>query len=265
MARTLVDFPTNLVKAFENVTLKKKYKIIGSSILKAKRFVSDYDINQEIRPSPEDILELFERAFKTPNTYISDFKAGGLKWTYEDVKRGRIKNMTLAQALQMNDTIKIDSIQLLNGLAEEITNNFITEKETDPIKSLKEAIRECVHEKLYFKSLKRIFSLRTIEGKPTKDLLDFFNSSVGLLNKVRSDLDLLVVLIQQSFKPVSLAIIRHNLQHIKYDLSAVASIDLSPTFNSMCKLKSANKLILEIQRVSDLINTEVEKEAYDFL
>ena len=105
----------------------------------------------------------------------------------------------------------------------------------------------------------------TIEGKPTKDLLDFFNSSVGLLNKVRSDLDLLVVLIQQSFKPVSLAIIRHNLQHIKYDLSAVASIDLSPTFNSMCKIKSANKLSLEIQRVSDLINTEVEKEAYDFL
>ena len=52
MARTLVDFPTNLVKAFENVTtLKKKYTIIGSSILKAKRYVSDYDINQEsVRP-----------------------------------------------------------------------------------------------------------------------------------------------------------------------------------------------------------------------
>ena len=57
-------------------------------------------------------------------------------------------------------------------------------------------------------------------------MITYFSSSVGQMNKCRSDINLLVVLIENKFKPVRLKLIRHKKQLIKYELTSSTQIDL---------------------------------------
>jgi len=96
-------------------------------------------------------------------------------------------------------------------------------------------------------------------------LINYFNSAVGLLNKVRSDIDLLIVLIENRFKPVALELIRHNIQLIKYELSAVIGIHLSTVFDKISLISNKKQLVKELMKISGEISELVDDDAKLFL
>ena len=267
MSRTKQDYTNALQKVFEEVSFSK-YKIIGSANLKAIRYPSDYDVNDDVSINRIDafikrLKWIFNNAKRDPDYFITDFKAGKIgdepiRWKFADIMKGTKSGVSLKEALKMDATIKLDLVILVDNKVTEVTTNFFIGKA--PPGSLKENIRELVDEGEWFKALKRTFSLNETRGKSNKKLLAYFNSDVGLLNKVKSDILTLISLLEQTFKKVDIDIIRHNIQLIKYELSGIAEINISSMFDEMMRLDKKT-LIKKLQKVAYDILEEVNLDA----
>ena len=272
--REIKDYTDTLQKIFNDMTITHKYKILGSASLKAIRYASDFDINEDIdgydfKTLARKFKHIFKNAYIEPYLYITDFKAGvdddnePLRWSYDDIMRGRKGNITLEEALKMDAVVKLDMIAIVDNRICELSNNFfIKQKRPDPKKSLRDDIKELKLENNYFKALKRVFSLREVEKKSNKKLIDYFNTDVGLANKVKSDIISLIALLEQSFKPVSMKLVRHNIQIIKYELSGVSALNISAVFDGMMRL-SKGKLLDKLYSVQadilELVNEDAKQ------
>jgi hypothetical protein len=70
----------------------------------------------------------------------------------------------------------------------------------------------------YFKSLKRIFSIKLQESKIKNKkilikLIDFFNGPIGKLNKIMSNIILIQTLLENKFKKPNINVIQFNIKH----------------------------------------------------
>ena len=276
MSRQLNDYTQELQETFKDISPQEKYKIIGSANLKALRYPSDYDLNEDVRQLThaqfaKKIKQIFVKAMKDENLYITDFKCGveknktPIRWSYAEIAKGKSRSgVSILEALKQRETTKLDMIAIIDNQVTELSNNFIFEKQATPAdikKSLKLEIKEKKAEGKYFKALKRVFSLRTIEGKSNSNLLDYFNGDTGLANKCRSDLDTLVVLLEQKFRPVPLKLVKSNIQLIKYELSGSSQLDISEVFDRMMTLKTPASLIKRLKAVSKDISEMVDDDA----
>lgn len=150
-----------------------------------------------------------------------------------------IKTITFEESLLMDENvIKLDLCYLYNDVFTDINclyNLFIvknkqelkkrkTEEEQKVGESLRQEIKELEHKKEYFKALKRYFSLGMIEGKLDEDVLDLLNSDFGILYKFISFFKLVIEMIDQDFKPVSIEVVKSNLEYIKQFASHITSI-----------------------------------------
>jgi len=168
--------------------------------------------------------------------------------------------------------VKLDTIFIIDNKINEITNNYLFRDSLPTSSDIKLSLQNEIREKIkageYFKAIKRIFSLNSLFRNKSKDqdkLINYFNSDVGLLNKVRSDIDLLVVLIENKFKPVELELIRKNIQMIKYELSAVIGIHLSAVFDKISLISNKTALVKELMKISGEISELVDDDAKLFL
>jgi len=267
MSRSKDDYTRQLQKIFKEASWSK-YKIIGSANLKAIRYPSDYDVNDNVSKNRiDDFIKrlkwIFNNAKRDPDYFITDFKAGEigkepLRWSYSDVMKGEKNNISLKEALKMDATIKLDFVILVDNKVTEVTTNFFIGQE--PPGSLEHAVNETIKEGMYFKALKRIFSLKQQQGKSVKRLINYFNSDVGLLNKVKSDILTLISLIEQKFKKIDMDIIRHNIQLIKYELSGYAKLNMSSVFDDMMSLNKTD-LVKKLTKTADIILEEVNTDA----
>ena len=80
---------------------------------------------------------------------------------------------------------------------------------------------------------KRMFSKSVIENKIKSPLSDLINSDYGLMYKTITSLALVKLMIEQEFKPVSLELIRINLEHIKDQASDIANFDVTEYLDEM--------------------------------
>lgn len=276
MSRQLNDYTQELQETFKDISPQEKYKIIGSANLKALRYPSDYDLNEDVRQLThtqfaKKIKQIFVKAMKDKNLYITDFKCGveknktPIRWSYAEIAKGKSRSgVSILEALKQRETTKLDMIAIIDNQVTELSNNFIFEKQATPAaikKSLKIEIKEKKAEGKYFKALKREFSLRAIEGKSNLKLVDYFNGDTGLANKCRSDLDTLVVLLEQKFRPVPLSLVKSNIQLIKYELSGSSQLDISEVFDRMMSLKTPASLIKRLKAVSKDISEMVDDDA----
>jgi hypothetical protein len=272
MSRKLSDYTDVLQKLFDDMSVNHKYKIVGSANLKAIRFSSDYDLNEQIQPDYKKLASKFVYIFKNAMDdeflYIVDFKCGGtetepMRWTYNDIMSGTKNGITLENALKMDATIKLDMIAIIDNRAIELSNNFYFKKDKNIKASLRKDIKELKSEGNYFKALKREFSLNQLTKKSNVKLIKYFNSDVGLSNKVKSDLLTLISLLEQKFKPISLKIIKHNIQLIKYELSGVSALNISKVFDDMMSLNK-NKLLKKLTLVAKDMLEIVNDDAKNF-
>jgi hypothetical protein len=285
------DYNNNLQTAFNLLSIKGKYNIVGSAALKCIHYAADYDLNEkDVFKGPDaynHIYQIFKKKFQIAksnlNVYIIDFKCGILpnnepnRYTYNKFMKSK---QNFINSLKQKGTTKLDMVYLLNGVFVDITeiyffnvnnvtnfDNTVLSKNNIKIE-LKKSISECIKSNMYFKALKRLFSYLNISNnfKPDENLVTFFNSSTGILYKADADLNILIKVIENKFRKPKLSDIINNLQIIKSNLSMQNETkeNVSMIIDNMCKLKNLSSMIIFINKLSNYISKIYNADAKTF-
>jgi hypothetical protein len=221
-------------------------EIIGSSAINSIKYASDVDLQEHIytEDSYEDILKRFQKKFKfakeTDGIWITDFKCGVIhggipvRWDYDSIMKGHQfidgQNRYFTTCLQQESIIKMDVIALVDGKFTEYSENyyfvFPNQFSTQPNKGedlkpyLINDYFKYVKEGKRFKALKRLFGFFKHSGnqKQKDKLIKFFNSPVGKFNQQISSLRIILDVMDNTFKPVKLSDIKHNIKLIIPDI-----------------------------------------------
>jgi hypothetical protein len=151
-----------------------------------------------------------------------------LRWTRQDIINGFVKlidgtKYSLEESLEDDTIIKLDIIIPVGSRFAEVSEMYIYKQPTDSNKSIIQSLSDDVekfrHENS-MKALKRLYSIIDLENKNDKrlpKLESFFNSEYGLLNKIASDLDILLLLTEKH--DIAFDKIVSNLQMLKENLA----------------------------------------------
>ena len=220
-------------------------------------------------------MSVFEIIKSVDNAIITDFKLGEnakgepLRWTYEEIKRRENNGITFEDALKQKSMIKMDIVTLLNGRFIEISevyNIFIDgERNSDYSKEnirkeLIDDMNEQIKEGNLMKALKRKYSILNLDNKDKmirEKLIDYFNSPIGLLNRCKSDLETLLIVIESP--KFDIDEIRNSLQLLKESISA---FPVENNLEEISKLKTKDKMKVpihkQILRLKEFINKHAE-------
>ena len=207
-----------------------------------------------------------------------------LRWKHRDIIDGYIKlidgtHYPLSEAIMDKTTMKIDLIVKVGNQFAEISENYYikvggetnyTKKPSK--KELESDLEEDIQyysKKDSFKSLKRLFSLLQLEGvKKNRLKLDklvaFFNGQVGLLNKIKNELGILEILLDQPRKP-KWEDVEANLQFIKEQISSVYQVPLTESvFQNIDKI-TASSALKDIRTLKDYFQQKINTESKEYL
>lgn len=217
------EYNNELVEVFNELAINNHFNVIGSASIKRSVNYGDYDLQtifkcknkkkcvEKIR---QHFIKLFKIAKKNKQLWVTDLKIGELnteplRWNQEDLVNKINKGVSFNDALLMKSTIKVDIVYYLNGRFVEITDNYYFNiagnknyKETtknDIIDSISESYNEYIEQKKYFKSLKRLYAIIRLKDPDNKKLdllLNYFNSDIGLLYRVTTEIETLILLIE---------------------------------------------------------------------
>ena len=303
--KNIKDYNTKVKTIFNFLSIAGEYRVIGSASLKKIKYFSDYDLDElfEKVNSNDTIFTKIYRSFKNkfieakknPNIFITDFKCGldsnlePLRWDYNDMMKGykimeNGEKITFEDCLDIKTTIKLDVVALIDGVFTEFSENYYFKFGTDKgnffphdiekdhiLNQLKHSYDEYMYvEKNYLKALKRIFAYKQLKNKKKYKsqlvkLTDYFNSSIGLLNKVRSELDIILVLIENNnkFRTPKTKDIIYNIEHIKNKLNdaniSLFDNELNKIINNESNMKN------NIEKLRDIIFKFVNKKTLDFI
>jgi len=261
------------------MSLESKVNIVGSAKIKRSIYHSDYDNYETVRGKNENMIynhfrSVFELIKTSNNTVITDFKLGEfrgkpLRWDYEDIKNRSNNGMSFDMALKQKSMIKMDIVTLLNGRFTEISevynifldgeSNFNYTKDNirkELIKDMKEQIKDGN----YMKSLKRKFSLLKLDdkNKEVRDhLIDYFNSPIGLINRAKSDLETMLLVIEHN--KFDIDEVRESLQMLKEQVSAFpVENNLEMISNMKSKTLMSQPIYKQILRLKEYINSDAK-------
>jgi hypothetical protein len=292
---------SNIEEVFHFLELKGHYNfLIGSNKIRNLLYSNDYDLNSEIgvtdsvkvlRGVYQEFLEIFEKAHSNPEYYIIDFKCGvhkgePIRWSYEDMKRGSVqcdkRIVRFEECLLMDDNvIKLDLCYLYNDIFTDINclyNLFLVKNKHELSEAkatqqhtvseqLKENIKELEKEGSYMKALKRYFSLGIVEGNIDEDILGLLNSDYGIMYKFVSFLSLVIEMMEQRFKPVSMDLIKSNLEFIKQFASHIVTLEIEPYLKRLIKvikMKSIKQMQKALEKIvndcSDSLNKKISSQ-----
>jgi hypothetical protein len=237
----------------------------------------------------------FIEARKDPNIFITDFKCGmdsnleALRWSYDDIMKGyKImedgSKISFEDCLNIKTTIKLDVVAIIEGVFTEFSENYyfkfgknkgnFFEYDIDKdniLNKLKHSYDEYMYvEKNYLKALKRIFAYKELKNKvkyrsQLEKLMDFFNSEIGLLNKYRSELDIIIILLENKYKfrKVKNSDIKYNLEYMMDKLNNENINFLNEEFEKIIKKEKIGKT--EIEDLRNQIYNFVNKKTLDFI
>jgi hypothetical protein len=289
--RKTKDFNEEVQDIFNFLSVRGKYTIIGSSANTEMLYNSDYDLQTDGRVSLNTIKNIFKNKFKEaeqdPDIFIVDFKCGEYKkepvrWNKTNIKKEYQiidgERITLDECLLMKSTIKMDVIALINGVFAEFSDNYylsingmknyeeFTDEEVK--KELIESAKEEYKDNNLFKYLKRVYSVFNLESgkkREQEELIKFFNSTTGLINKNKNELEIILRLLEENkFRKPKQADVCNNLQIVKQSISGLTERNLSNVFDVLCS-KTGTILIKGIKKVIDYLQEIINKETNLFL
>ncbi len=258
--------------------------LIGSSGIRNFLYTNDYDLNEnfDANNTPEvikklhlEFINIFKKAKLSNDIYILDFKCGitndnePIRWSYNDLIKGfqTVNNIKylFTNCLLQDSTIKIDICYLLNNIFQDITNNYFIEftkksknsnisQINQTIKTLKEEMKLFIKDKNYIKALKRLFSIQKLTHNLNPNLLHILNSFIGRFYKGIVNLKLIITMLEQTFKPISLEIIYINIENVKQFLSYIVEVNIDSflyELNDLTKIKSQSILIKKLNIIAE--------------
>jgi len=258
--------------------------LIGSQRIRNLLYSNDFDLNSSVDITDSiavlnsiynEFLQMFVTAKENPRYYIIDFKCGihngdPIRWTYSEMIQGYIKlgNITYSfqECLLMDENlIKLDICYLYNNIFTDVNcvyNLHILKQKDDlkkskiqikseVVKKFRKEIKELEKNGQYFKAIKRHFNLALLNKKFDVKIIGILNSDYGMMYKFISFLNLVVEVIDQSFKPVSTKLVKINLEYIKMFASKITTIEIDDELDELVyiivnvsnKITIRNKLI----------------------
>ncbi len=126
--------------------------------------------------------------------------------------------------------------------------------------------KKFMYEGKIYKALKRLFSIYKFKkdmGK-CKELIKFFNSNEGLLNKIIGDLEIYVIVLEKIPK-IKISEIQFGLQTLKSQLANIYQFtipnDFILEFDKMSKIDNKSKLIKNINLMVEKLNVILQRIA----
>lgn len=288
------EFKQSIQHVFDILAIRGKFNIIGSASNQDILYYSDFDLATFEKVSLQSIKKIFQDKFKEaqkdPDIFITDFKCGEVKgepvrWNKTNIKTGSQivdgKRITLEECLLMPSTIKMDIVALIDGDFVEFSDNYYLSvngvKNYDDeevsknvlLKELEKSAKEYYDEPNYFKYLKRVFSIKTMKNQSTKKLVEFFNSQVGLLNKSKTDLETLILVLENKFRKPKLEDVCNNIQIIKQNIGGVSEVEFKSTLykdlDKICSYKNQTSIIKNLKKVIKYILKKVNETTLHFI
>jgi len=261
------EIDNRVAKIVHRFAVSQKLKIMGSNSFKGLHFPTDLDLVATIDDSAKVLANHFQKLFSEPLPFIfMDFKAGHssssdgkLRWTPKQLKEGKNNDISLEDALKEDMLIKLDFVIEIDGQFVEVSEIYNTEYQTKkPIDQIEDELEADVShyakENNSMKALKRFFSLLQLHpghDRVKKELVLFFNSEVGLVNKICNDLELLQI-IKKHITPEQY---RNAIQAMKQRASVVEWIS-AEKFNT----DSVPKVIKYLRRkISPIAKEELRR------
>jgi hypothetical protein len=297
--KTKKDYNKDVLKVFDKLTINGKYTVIGSGNLKKIEYNSDYDLQELIKEKKgktvlDKIYHLFKDKFKSckkdDNYFITDFKCGlntdgePLRWDYNDMMKGyKIledgRKCFFQECILIKTMMKMDMIVLIDKIFTEFSENYYIKIGNDAnyfshefekehiLVGIKKSLDEYLNVyKNYWKTAKRTFSLFLLQEKHKKtlhELMTFFNSNTGLINKCKNELDILLSILDNNFRKPKISDIKYNLEVINiWATEAKIKIPLILKILKQNKMSSIYKLIEELR---DELYNIVNERSYNFL
>ena len=261
---------------FELVSISDKVRIEGSSNINKLIFYGDIDLLDIAKSqTPKDILKhfifVFKEIKKLEDVIITDFKCGkkngvALRWSINDLLKGHNKNVSFNDALHMESTIKLDVVANLDGRFLEITtmydfgNNYVEISDNEFINNLISDYKEQMRNKNYFKALKRQFLIMKVKKEKQKLIklfIDYFNQPVGLLYRLKSDLETTLLVINK----FPIADVKNNLDYIKEQISSFEITNY--LIDIQKRRKTEIKKIIEKQLIA--VQSELNRDVMQFI
>lgn len=289
---------SELTKVFHFLELSSSHSfLIGSGNIRNIKYAVDYDLNENLKVTDsvtilnqlyKEFLSIFEKAYQDKNYYIVDFKCGyekeePIRWNFQDIKNGykyiQKNKVTFEECLVMPDNIiKLDLVYIYNNIFTDINilyNLHIVGKKSDftnvkketnknMVESINDDIKDLHKEGKYFKILKRLFTLSILEKKVDKEMIKLLNSDYGQFYKFINCLNLVLIMMDQKFKPVSQELIKSNLEYFKQFGSTILmdGVNLDKSLDKLNKIISSpskKKLELLITNCEEILNNEIKK------
>jgi hypothetical protein len=258
-------------------------EIIGSYGDEKVKYYSDIDLEEFIntKASKKYLKNFFKNIFiqskENQDIYITDFKCGEYKnepirWKYEDIMKGykmiNNKKITFIQSLKMKSTIKLDIIAKIDNIFIEFSNNYYLyykkdkkatyDLDYDEYQNRVSFISDYMDyrkENNVYKALKRMYSYYTLTNEKDKlnELQKLFNSDLGKIYKIKSNLQTLLLLLEQTFRKPNLDDVKYNIEIIKKDIPKNIKISNIENMNKKKLTKTIESLI---KKLNEIINSE---------
>ena len=205
--------------AIHAFSLHGRTSMIGSNSIRGMLFGSDYDIEDKLNGTPKQLEEWIHNEFHPSKVLMLEFKIQG-----KNKHRFTLKNIhePLAHLIETCKFMKVDLVVPVGDRFAEVSIHYYR----NPVKpNLKDIENDF---KIYLKtdtmkSLKRLFTIYTLEGRNTDALQTFFNSEYGLINKCISDLELL----KKIKNLISKEAYSKNLDYIRATLATTTALELN--------------------------------------
>ncbi len=293
--RTIKSFSKVIQQTANLLTISGNYRLIGSASYKNIKYWSDIDLNEKFinaKNTPDLLNEIYSMflhkyniAINDPTIFIVDLKLGMNKdgeeihWDYNDVKKGTKDGLTFQECILMKTTFKLDVIKIIDNVFIEFSDNYFIKLGNDANyfpsdfskTALKNGILHAFEEYYYavgnkFKGLKRAFSFyKLVNPQKNKAVLEslfkFFNSSTGLLYKLNSELNTLILILSNNFKEVEINLVKKNLEIINKELTIPKlKNSIQKIINNKITREKMAKMIQEISdKLLDIINKKTEE------
>lgn len=217
---------------------------VGSSINKIQPFFSDVDImnivnlklnkNESIKYFIDKLKDIILNIKSLPNTFFSDFKAGGFHWNEKEILNeiNNSASISLEEACKIKDVIKLDIIAPYNERYIEMSTFFVLQS-TDGFINIKDDYFNDLEKSLYkdieeyknikpFKAIKRVWSLLSLTNnlKVLIKLETLIKSNVALLSQINADIETLELLLTHKnnynldFVITELNLMKEHISHI---------------------------------------------------
>ena len=293
----LEDLPSHINNYIKIITIPQtNITPVGSGKLKIQSYPSDIDIMNIVEKpiSTEELIKFFIENLKkiitninsTKNVFFSDFKAGGIHWSKDDILNGVKDNLSLVNACKVVDVIKIDIFAPYNKRYIEMSTFFILKSNTGFVNinpnyfdKLKVSLsKDIQYYKLTkpFKAVKRFWSLSQITNDTNTlvKLEKLINSNISLLSQINADVETLELMVEKDIN-FDVNYIKESIHNFKYRTIHILDIDFNQNnFYSMLNellllfsnhKENKNQIIKLLQKFNEDLLNIINRETNNYL